>query len=601
MTALSVSQPYSIFTDIDGNPLEAGYIYIGTAGLDAQVYSISAYWDVNLSIPASQPIRTFGGYPVRSGSPGRLYVNSDYSIKVLNKNGTIVYSALNATDRFSSVITTTSSDSVTYTPLGGGAVSTNAQVKFRQELSVFDFMIAAEIADVLAGSVSVDVSAAVNAAFASVAPFGGVLVFPKGKYLFSSQVTVDRTTAVITGGYNGERNLKVVGEGAEIRTSGAISAFKIKGNWTPNNLFFSGFTIFHRGNAQATNAFEISGSNHTKLENITVVVSGSLPANYSAFLFTQKDVSDADTGSFWCSLDGCNVRPWAGTDGYCDFGARTQGSINALIIKDCVFSGSNTHVSIEPSTSTTTGANAVVLDRCAFEAPTTSTAIKVTSAHATYHTSGLRITNCRGENIDTFLDLAGTGSTVQIPVYKSGNYLASSVTTSLKNTLSIPINNYDAVIVGADVNPITTHNIKGLVLKNTNASYDTVTLWSPNVGSGFTLANNTGVAKGQMKLRAVEGVKLGGASAFSHAYLSWIGGVSGTGTECNNFSGSKTFGGGASTSVTFATAETDANYKLIGSCNANETIYFNGKLTTGFIINSSNGSSTATVDYLVFR
>jgi hypothetical protein len=87
MTALSIQPPFPIFTDTDGSPLENGYIWLGTANQDPQANPITAYWDAALTITAAQPIRTSGGYPSRSGTPARLYVASDYSIRVQNKNG----------------------------------------------------------------------------------------------------------------------------------------------------------------------------------------------------------------------------------------------------------------------------------------------------------------------------------------------------------------------------------------------------------------------------------------------------------------------------------------------------------------------------------
>ena len=104
MTALSVQSPFPIITDIDGQPLEDGYIWIGTAGLNPIGNPISVYWDAALSVPAALPVRTRGGYPMRSGTPARLYVDSDYSLLVQNKNGSTVYSALTATERLSGVV-----------------------------------------------------------------------------------------------------------------------------------------------------------------------------------------------------------------------------------------------------------------------------------------------------------------------------------------------------------------------------------------------------------------------------------------------------------------------------------------------------------------
>lgn len=132
MSALSVQPAYPIFTEIDGAPLESGYIWIGSANLDPQNNPINVYWDAALTIQAVQPIRTLNGYPSNSGTPARLYVNSDYSIRVLNKKGGLVYSAPVATEIISSNL-------VSYQPLGAGAVSTTIESKLRENISVKDF------------------------------------------------------------------------------------------------------------------------------------------------------------------------------------------------------------------------------------------------------------------------------------------------------------------------------------------------------------------------------------------------------------------------------------------------------------------------------
>jgi hypothetical protein len=94
MSALSIQPTYPIFTDIDGQPLEAGYVWIGQANLDPQVNPINVYWDAALTIAAPQPIRTLGGYPSRNGTPARFYVADNYSIRVMNRNGSTIYSSL---------------------------------------------------------------------------------------------------------------------------------------------------------------------------------------------------------------------------------------------------------------------------------------------------------------------------------------------------------------------------------------------------------------------------------------------------------------------------------------------------------------------------
>ena len=94
MSSLSVESPYPAFADADGQPLEDGYIWIGTANLNPITNPIVAYFNSALTIAAVQPIRTSGGYPVYQGTPTRIYASGDYSIQVQNKNGTVVYTSL---------------------------------------------------------------------------------------------------------------------------------------------------------------------------------------------------------------------------------------------------------------------------------------------------------------------------------------------------------------------------------------------------------------------------------------------------------------------------------------------------------------------------
>lgn len=102
----AVKQPYTTFLDIDGDPLDGGYIYIGTAGLEPEANQIQVYFDSDLTIPATQPIRTNSGYTVNSGSPASIYcATNDYSISVRNKNNTIVTNSLYASNTGGASIT----------------------------------------------------------------------------------------------------------------------------------------------------------------------------------------------------------------------------------------------------------------------------------------------------------------------------------------------------------------------------------------------------------------------------------------------------------------------------------------------------------------
>lgn len=91
MTKIATAFP--IFNDIDGQPLESGYIWIGNPNLDPVANQRPVYWDEAFTQPVTQPIRTRGGYPLNGVAIGQLYTTPNYSIKVTNKNGSILYNA----------------------------------------------------------------------------------------------------------------------------------------------------------------------------------------------------------------------------------------------------------------------------------------------------------------------------------------------------------------------------------------------------------------------------------------------------------------------------------------------------------------------------
>lgn len=175
MSSLSINPPFPIFTDVDGQPLEAGYIYIGQPNLDPQSFPQQAYWDSELTIPASVPIRTLGGYPVRNGTPARLYVASNYSIRVLNKNNSRIYSSP------ASTYWTDSSD-ISYTSSLTGTFSRTIQSKLNESISILDF-IPSQYHDAIKNNTSiVDVSSYVQTATNS----GSAIYWPAGTYIVNS-------------------------------------------------------------------------------------------------------------------------------------------------------------------------------------------------------------------------------------------------------------------------------------------------------------------------------------------------------------------------------------------------------------------------------
>jgi hypothetical protein len=236
MSTLSIQPVFPIFTDIDGQPLDDGYIFIGVANLQPIGNPINAYWDAALTIPAAQPIRTISGYPANAGTPGRLYVNSDYSIQVQNKNGTLVYSAANgASDRFSST-------QISFIQAGTGAVTRTVQNRLRETVSAKDF-------GAVGDGVADDTVAIQNASDAANAANKRLYV-PAGTYKLTSKVTF--RSGLIGDGktktkFQAVNNGTVAGAIIDIAGSGVYEQFWVDGavsadpvTW--NNSNYDAFT-----------------------------------------------------------------------------------------------------------------------------------------------------------------------------------------------------------------------------------------------------------------------------------------------------------------------------------------------------------------------
>jgi hypothetical protein len=196
MSALSIQPTFPIFTETDGLPLENGYIWIGAANLDPQGNPINLYWDAALTIAAPQPIRTLNGYPSRNGTPARLYVNSDYSIRVQNSKGSLVYSAPAATERYSQVVVDITLANLEFLQNGTGAVVRTALSKMQDIVSVFDFMTTAQISDVVSNTGSIDVTTCVFNALAE----SKNVYMPAGTWLISQINIVQDGQQLITEG-----------------------------------------------------------------------------------------------------------------------------------------------------------------------------------------------------------------------------------------------------------------------------------------------------------------------------------------------------------------------------------------------------------------
>ena len=293
MSALSIQPPYITFQETDGQPLEDGYIWIGQANLDPQTNPINVYWDAALTLPAAQPIRTLAGYPANSGTPARLYVNSDYSIRVMNKNGSTVYSAPAATERFGDLITASTiaftgfkgqvgtvadladddgSDWIGFEQSGTGVVARSAQDKMRDIFSVKDF-------GAVGDGVADDTTAVIAAITAAVASTPSTVVFPAGTYKCTT-VLGDFTAS----------NLSLVGEDAtldfsSIATSPGVTMLSFSGSIAAGVSLSSNATEAQKTVSVVSSTFAVG--DFVKIKSTSVWDSGRTSSTYGELNFIQ--------------------------------------------------------------------------------------------------------------------------------------------------------------------------------------------------------------------------------------------------------------------------------------------------------------------------
>lgn len=86
-----LTNPTPLFTDLRGALLDAGYIYVGEANKDPELFPINVFYDVARTIPASQPLRTMGGRIVNGTAPANIFfAEDDFSLRTKDADGNLV-------------------------------------------------------------------------------------------------------------------------------------------------------------------------------------------------------------------------------------------------------------------------------------------------------------------------------------------------------------------------------------------------------------------------------------------------------------------------------------------------------------------------------
>lgn len=200
MPTVAISaQPKLQFFDANGNPLSGGKLYSYDAGTTTPR---ATYTDSTGTIANANPVI------LDTRGEASVWMDSGlYKLALQTSAGVSVWTVdnISGTVNLGQLAASGGSSLIGFLQAGTGAVTRTAQNKMRETVSVTDFMTAAQIADVQAGTLAVDCLPAFQAALASFAntpgtypgSYAGELRIPRGSYYLSNTWRIDRQVRIV--------------------------------------------------------------------------------------------------------------------------------------------------------------------------------------------------------------------------------------------------------------------------------------------------------------------------------------------------------------------------------------------------------------------
>lgn len=426
---LATNNPFTLYMDATGAPLDDGSVYFGVAGSNPITSPITVYWDAAGTQPAAQPIKTMNGYMLRAGTPSQVYASGDYSLLAKDKRGaTIFYSQSSAEFSNDAVLLgqigaiITNLASTASNAVGAGMVGADATLNyiartigaaiFDGALNVMWLLSEAERAQVKANTAAIDLTPKINAAKA----WGGnrPLYLPAGTWSVSSLSFIGNK-----GG--------IVGDGIDVTIlkvrSAVTTAIDLHetADANPNAGVLRGFTL--DGNSLATNGIDLRYRHQISLDDLYIINCTNCLVEKDTYLARHK-----------------NVRTRIGT-----IGLWLVGSNHASTFSGCTFDGcSSTHLKVETNGTAADGNSALVFTGCDIEFGTGS------SVGADITCTDITFLGCYGgENIPgASIVMRGGVCTI-----KGGSWFyGSTVNSYLVNPLGGKVT-FDGIALGGQANP----------------------------------------------------------------------------------------------------------------------------------------------------
>ena len=298
MAKAATLTPINQYFDLAGAPLDAGYIYFGDVSQDPEQFPASMFWDSAGLVPALQPIRTIAGYPARNGAPAIVYGPDEYSLRVKQSNGVMVFyataqggaaSAAALTAFIASLAATAGAWLVGFIHTAAGSIARTLGDKALDIYSPLDAMTTAQRADVRTNAATLDVKAPLQ-----LAATHGDMPLPNGTMLVKNSITFAEPVSMI--GRGPKSIVKIASDFTAATDVFIVSPTAVeKRNWQ-----FENFQVVNAG-TNARNVFRLDISTAGQFLNklrIKGVVSDAVTGYFVELLNPLPNVDGLFTGVF---------------------------------------------------------------------------------------------------------------------------------------------------------------------------------------------------------------------------------------------------------------------------------------------------------------
>jgi hypothetical protein len=248
------------YTDSAGAPLVGGLLYTYLAGTSTPQ---ATYQDAAGTVPNTNPIVLDGR------GEATVFWTGTYKAVLKSALGATIWTVDGFSDPgtlytsiLSQLAASSGSSLVGFLQAGAGAVARTAQDKMRERVSVFDFMTAAQISDVVAGTLVQDCTAPIQAAIDAAI---GTVYMPPGAYKVSSTLSWTKSALTLEGAGEAGTTISFTHATQDIISIGDGAA-------NPNDCFVRKLTITSTVVKSAGAAIKVQnghsvGIDHIRLDN----------------------------------------------------------------------------------------------------------------------------------------------------------------------------------------------------------------------------------------------------------------------------------------------------------------------------------------------